>query len=76
MTIRVQADIPIPIGNSRRGKPPLYPFATMAVGESFWLPMPDGLKAMAAAQKWRVRHQKWDHVTRRVDGGVRIWRTA
>ena len=83
--IKIESGVPIPKKKTgRRPKSEELPFADMKVGDSFLVPYPDG-----ATEKKEQRIHQWvfgrvrafesnnpsiDIVTRRVDGGVRVWR--
>ena len=74
---RVITDIPPPgkisIGQRREG--PKYPFQSMPVGGSFFVPLQDPRPRMAASQ-FKRRNPGWDYVTKKEAGGYRLWRTA
>ena len=48
-----------------------YPWNDMEVGDSFFVPEADGKGASPAHR----RRYGEEHVTRQVEGGIRIWRT-
>ena len=81
MTAPIEAGIPVP--RMPQGRAPLYPFATMAVGDSFFVAdtsEPKRLQAnrvIVAARGYVVRHAPAARfTTRQVEGGVRCWRVA
>ena len=81
------SDIPIekgiPVPESRAGRIPVrYPWGKMEIGDSFFVASdnPERLQRTltSAARGWVVRSQAAGRqfTVRRVDGGVRVWRTA
>ena len=52
-----------------------YPFAQMAIGDSFFVADISSLKLSSAASYWDKRHGT-KFTVRKVDGGVRVWRIA
>lgn len=87
--LEIQKNVPIPASRGRHGRPSIYPFADMEVGDSFAVAV-DPEKTIASVQKYirsaagnfarrNASYQKY--VTRALveDGTgvvVRIWRTA
>lgn len=74
----IRDDIPAPLGSGmqgHKGRPPIFPFATMKPGDSFLAP-PDALfRSQNAVAKWKQRHPGWDYRTKMLpDGSIRIWR--
>ena len=76
----VEAGLPIP--GKRAGGPSKYPWLTMNIGDSFFVPYsrsipPHVLQARvgSAANSAQRRHGR-RFITRRVEGGVRGWRVA
>lgn len=77
--IKIEKGVPMP--NPKGGRPPVYPWRDMAVGDSFAVPVPSG---RGSAQRSAARLQAKRHGGRytcrtRVEDGVRvvrIWRTA
>ena len=71
----VESDITIP---PHRGRPTLYPWANMNVGDSFFVPDVPGRKrnrGISAANNRAFDPKiKEKYATRSVEGGVRIWR--
>lgn len=64
---KVEKGLRIPAARAR------YPFAEMAVGDSFLVPQTRAHWARSAAQHWGAEHGV-KFTTRSVNGGVRIWR--
>ena len=94
MSIAIERGVAIPAPRSRghvRGRKPAYPFAALAVGESFTVPLTgevyDGAgqsdkaqqRVMCAAANWKRRTHSKVAFTTRIDrdaGVVRCWRVA
>lgn len=68
-----------PEGNASFGKAPKYPWATMKVGQSFFVPLPKGRSFTAHASQMKNHPEGGKFESRRLieDGthGVRVWRT-
>lgn len=73
--LEVESTVNIPQGTGR-GRPSVYPFERMDVGDSFLVPSDRGMKARLAASAWKRNHSGWDYTSRQDVDGVRIWRTA
>ena len=71
LEFKVDKNVKVP---ARAGRSSKYPFATMAIGESFLVEngSPKSL-AGVAYQSGKKLNMKFTY--RNVDGGVRIWRT-
>ena len=65
MNYDIEKDIVIP-GTKKK-----YPWNDMEIGDSFFVPEADA-KGVSSSHR---KHYGEEHVTRRVDGGIRIWRT-
>ncbi len=74
----IETDIQIPAvtGRSSAGRPSIYPFGELSIGDSFLVPKSIAHKARIAAGAWKARRPGWDYMTRAEAGGLRIWRTA
>ena len=73
MRITIEQNVPIPA--RKHGRPSMYPFAGLGVGDSFFV---DG--GVARNLYGHISHMKRkfpDRVfaIRKVEGGVRVWRT-
>lgn len=70
--IKIESNIPIP--ESKTG--PKYPFAQMEVGDSFFCAsgLSDQLRNSLRNNAYRFKPKSF--VIRKVDGGLRVWRTA
>lgn len=73
----IEHDIPIP-SPIREGKPPVYPWRKMEIGDSFLVPLDSYSRkahsrlSTALSQAGRRSGRKF--CTRRVEGGIRVWR--
>lgn len=80
MNLKIEKGIPLPV--MYKGKPRLYPFPDMEVGDSFevvfdHLTNASPASARNAAQTYKRNHPGWDYAARKTGVGVvRIWRTA
>ena len=72
--IKIETGIPLPPANGAK-----YPFATMNVGDSFFVPFdgedPNTVRERigSPAGQWSRRHEQ-KFTVRRVAGGMRVWR--
>lgn len=74
MITKPVAGIPIPSKHSK------YPFHAMAVGDSFLVTVPDGsslhtlrrFHSAVCQAIWRLKEMQF--TSRRVPGGIRVWR--
>ena len=74
--IKVESGIPVPARTSRQGgRPSIYPFAGLDVGDSFFIPGKT-VKTMSQTASKAAKRLGIEVITRTVDGGVRVWRTA
>lgn len=76
---KVEKGVPVP--RTRRGRPRLYPWEQLAVGDSFLVACEEGDKRKtlhrarnAAAMFAKRRGLDWRFSFRQVEGGIRIWR--
>jgi hypothetical protein len=81
--IEIESGIPIPdkgnVGGKTHSK---YPFPSMAVGDSFFVPVKPG-KTLSQIQQsisgsicYHTKKTGMRFTSRRVSGGIRFWRTA
>lgn len=71
--IKVEKGIPIPEKPRKGGKPAKYPWATMDVGDSFFVEgVPLANFASGAYNAAKLLNRKFS--LRTVEGGVRVWR--
>ncbi len=74
--IKVESGIPVPARTNRQGgRPSIYPFADLKAGESFFVPGKTA-KTMSQTASKAAKRLKIELITRTVEGGVRVWRTA
>lgn len=74
--IKVESGIPVPARTNRQGgRLPIYPFADLKVGESFFVPGKT-VKTMSHTASKAAKRLEIKLITRTVEGGVRVWRTA
>jgi hypothetical protein len=67
--MKIETDIPVPASTRSRK----YPFLDMQVGESIWFDEKVNGKAYRSSLSTGTRHNL-KFVTRKEDGGIRIWR--
>lgn len=72
--IQVDKDIPVPTPRKKEGRPPVYPFATMAVGESFVYGGKLESARVYCHQRGRVLGRKFTAAVH--EGQIRIWRVS
>jgi len=68
--ITVETDIPIPPEKEVVG----WPHATMEVGQSFFIASRTMVSVCNANQRYKKR-LGWEFTSRKVEGGIRTWRT-
>jgi len=66
--IDIEKEIPVP---QWRGK---YPLKEMAVSDSIFIPGQFASSARQSAYNLSAQSEKYNFITRTVDGGIRIWR--
>lgn len=74
--MKIEKNLPIP--SSVVGRPAIYPWADMEIGDSF-LAMPDGGKtSLTSKLSTCAAHAfgKGNYATRKEGDGVRVWRTG
>ena len=71
--IKIDTDIPPPLDNGRKRK---YPFPSMKINQSIFLPGLEGEKLRNAANQYKTKHKDWNYVMRQENGGIRLWRVA
>jgi hypothetical protein len=85
--IKIDNDIPVPVGSDRRSGERKYPLKLLNVGDSFFIPLEEGddLKRMAnrlsqARQTYQKRNEGVRLTQRMWEEkntiGIRIWRVA
>lgn len=75
MNYKVDKGVSVPTGHGR-GRPAIYPFASLAIGDSFTVPASDAPKARLAASSWKRFHPEWGYASRKEGDAVRIWRIS
>lgn len=73
MEIIIDKNIPIPYKHYLGGSK--YPFHKLEVGDSFLLPDSIGAKAFRTSATQYGKRHNMKFLTRKVENGVRIWRT-
>ena len=81
--VDIESDIPIPLGSPdlgvkpspMGGRPEMYPWSKMKVGDSMFIPNRKG-SVVSTMASYRKRHHGERHTVRTVEGGVRVWRIA
>ena len=70
--MKVDHNIPLPPRTYGRGK--RYPWKTLGVGDSFLAPKESAASVRQLATRWGKKLE-YQFVTRKVPGGIRVWRT-
>lgn len=73
MPIEIEKDVPLPTLRADRNR---YPFAEMAVGDSFLVSGERSPQKASSACVWTAKKDGRKYVSRTVEGGVRVWRVA
>jgi len=75
--IKIDSNIPLP-DMSAAGRPRIYPFEDMKVGDSFFIPKADRKTALvrSASSRWTATHPGWKLLVRQEEGGCRCWRVT
>jgi len=72
---QIEKGIEIPV--LTRNTEPKYPFKSMEIGDSFFVPCTeDDAKKVRNSISSSARSAKVKHVTRIAEGGLRVWRVA
>ncbi len=75
-SLKIERGIPMP---PARSKCTSWPFADLKVGDSFLVPIPPGTHSIMQARVLQAsrRHKAngEEYCSRKVEGGVRVWRT-
>lgn len=69
---QVERNVALPDASKKAGK---YPFSDLGVGDSFLAPESERLRVGASAYNFAARHGIKVSI-RKVEGGIRVWRTA
>lgn len=73
--LKIDTHVPLP-ARIDAGRPPLYPFKQMRVGDSVFYQGIDAIKLRNAAGVYKTHHKDWNYATRKENDGIRLWRTA
>lgn len=75
---QIEKGIEVPAKKILAGRNSVYPFATMEVGDSFFVPQVDGKPktdgSIRSAARQVAKKLGFKFTVRRVDGGFRCWR--
>lgn len=77
-TIKLEKGVPIP--ESPKSFASKYPWGQMEVGDSFLIPQIDNEPIQSTRERaskavsYAKRHKNINFCTRKVDGGIRVWR--
>jgi hypothetical protein len=75
MAYEILRDKEPPEKQHRRGREPVYPFADMAIGDSFIITEASKASVYHAASMYRCRHAPWCFQLQKDDeGNLRLWR--
>ena len=75
MSFEIDKDIPLPPLRRNRSPKPKYPFGDLEIGDSFLVPGPKVANVRNAMGYFRkIKDSSKTFCTRRVDGGIRVWR--
>ena len=74
---KIQKGVPIPDPNIPVTKTTKYPWKDMEVGDSFLVPNKDKdtVHALQNAARLSGKKHNRDYITRKLDKGIRCWRT-
>lgn len=75
LMIKIETDIPVPMNAGTCGPNTVYPLKEMSVGDSFFVANKRSIVVASAVWHHGKRYGK-KFCTRKVDGGVRVWRIA
>lgn len=77
-TARFMVDKGIPVPAKAAGRPSVYPFATMEIGDSFFVPGDSRklVNSLARTAHYHAQKSGKKFATRMADGGARVWRIA
>jgi hypothetical protein len=71
----IEKDQPMPAESPHKGRVEKYPWSKLGVGMSFFIPGGVFGRVKSSASKASKRSGK-TFVVRRMDGGVRVWRSS
>lgn len=82
MNFVIEKNIPITsMFQPRAKRESKYPFSSLEIGDSFFVPMEEGDKKVRQNLAAAVHRESktlfgGKYITRRAEGGIRVWRTA
>jgi hypothetical protein len=69
--VAIEDSVPVPLEpQTRRGRPPSFPFLKLLPGQSFFVPG----RNLIRVSEWNLRYKDRRWVSRQENGGVRVWR--
>jgi hypothetical protein len=79
--IKIESNIPLPSKGRSTGAAPRFPFAALAIGDSFLAPTTaENAKArrrvLSCLMIYHAKKTGFRYASRKVDGGIRIWRIS
>ena len=79
--IKIENNIPLPPKGHSTGAAPRFPFAALAIGDSFLAPTTaKNAKArrrvLSCLMIYHAKKTGFRYASRKVDGGIRIWRIS
>jgi hypothetical protein len=71
---KIEKGVPLPLPRRPR-RLAKYPFANLQVGDSFLVPgFSKNGQISGSLANWAKAHPEWRFATRKVEGGLRVWR--
>ena len=73
---KIEKNVEAPTGTGHNGRPKIYPFDSMEIGDSFFAENKTANALCSAFRHWRIYNGKMDvkFTTRKEGNGVRCWR--
>jgi hypothetical protein len=71
---KIETGIPMPHRNAGPGATPKYPWASMEIGQSFFVSNPPKYFQSMVGHAGRLHKRKFTY--RKMEDGVRVWRVA
>lgn len=68
----IEDGVPLPLSGTR-GRPRIYPWDELEIGQSFFVPNKTSSEFTTTGGQ---RRRGWKFKIRNVDGGLRVWRVA
>lgn len=72
----IEKGIPLPERRPRREASRQYPWSSLEIGHSFFIPAPMTTLKLSSSLAYRHQNLGPRYVARTIDGGVRVWRVA